>query len=81
MNKVALPRTFSEHGDEIIINELESAILAAEENCSGDTCTLPSTQHLQIRVSLQSRVQKSTKINLNTKSLNKIPFFSCSGRL
>ena len=38
-------------GDEKIIPEIAEAIFAeAEENCIGNTCTLPATQHLQIRV-------------------------------
>ena len=45
-----VPRDLVENGDEVDITELEAALLAAEENCSGDICTLPPTQHLQIRV-------------------------------
>ena len=61
-----VPRDIVENGDEIIDTELEAALLSAEENCVGDwldmECTLPATQHLQIRViSLQQL--KCTKKN------------------
>lgn len=45
-----IPRNLIDDGDEVVITELEAALLAAEENCSGDICTLPPTQQLQIRV-------------------------------
>ena len=45
-----VPRDIVENGDEEDITEIEAALLAAEENCSGDTCILPATQHIQIRV-------------------------------
>ena len=50
---VELPRSLTEGSDEITIDELESILIAAEENCSGSKCNLPETQHLQIRVSLK----------------------------
>ena len=55
-NPLAVPRQllFTEpkyEGDEGIIPELEEVLLAAEANCDAQgTCTLPETQHLQIRV-------------------------------
>ena len=30
----------------------EAELIQAEESCSGGTCTLPATQHLQVRVRL-----------------------------
>ena len=39
-----------EEGDEEIIPALADALFNAEENCIGNTCTLPATQHLQLRV-------------------------------
>jgi hypothetical protein len=45
-----VPRDLVEDGDEVDITELKAALLAAEDNCIGDICTLPPTQHLQIRV-------------------------------
>ena len=39
-----------EEGDEEIIPALADALFNAEENCVGNTCTLPATQHLQLRV-------------------------------
>ena len=53
---LAVPRQsiFSDpkyEGDEVILPELEQVLLAAEANCNAQgTCTLPETQHLQIRV-------------------------------
>ena len=51
MDKISVPRSILEHGDEEVIDELQTALNAAEENCAGGTCTLPETQHLQVRVS------------------------------
>ena len=45
-----VPRDIVENGDEEDITEIETALIAAEENCSGGTCILPATQHIQIRV-------------------------------
>jgi len=50
MDKISVPRSISEHGDEEVIDELQTALNAAEENCAGGTCTLPETQHLQVRI-------------------------------
>jgi hypothetical protein len=36
--------------DEVIIPETQEALFKAEKNCAGGSCTLPETQHLQIRV-------------------------------
>ncbi len=38
--------------DEFIIPETQEALLTAEKNCEGGSCTLPETQHLQIRVGI-----------------------------
>ena len=42
----------SQDGDEMILDAEHSALITAEESCSGGVCTLPATQHLQIRVRL-----------------------------
>lgn len=47
-----LPRKIAEDNDELIIDEVETAILNAEKNCKKGKCTLPETQHLQIRVNI-----------------------------
>ena len=49
---LVVPRdeNIEEEGDELIIPALAEALFAAEANCVGNTCTLPATQHLQIRV-------------------------------
>mgnify|MGYP001483904984 CR=1 FL=1 len=51
-NVLVVPRdeNVGEEGDEEIIPALADALFTAEENCVGNTCTLPATQHLQIRV-------------------------------
>ena len=41
-----------QNGDEIIIPVIMDQIINAEENCIDGACTLPETQHLQIRVSM-----------------------------
>ena len=45
-----LPRKIAKDSDELIIDEVETAIINAEKKCSKGKCTLPETQHLQIRV-------------------------------
>ena len=40
----------TEENDVAIIPELQKALLTAEKNCAAGTCSLPATQHLQIRV-------------------------------
>ena len=49
---LVVPRdeNIEEEGDEEIIPAIEEALLNAEANCIGNTCTLPATQHLQLRV-------------------------------
>ena len=49
---LVVPRdeNIEEEGDEVIIPALAEALFTAEANCVGNTCTLPATQHLQIRV-------------------------------
>ena len=51
-NVLVVPRdeNVGEEGDEEIIPALADALFNAEENCVGNTCTLPATQHLQLRV-------------------------------
>ena len=39
-------------GDEGLLVDGEAALNDAEANCASGTCTLPATQHLQIRVIL-----------------------------
>ena len=40
----------TEENDVAIIPELQKSLLIAEKNCAAGTCSLPATQHLQIRV-------------------------------
>ena len=47
-----LPRKTAKDNDELIIDEVETAILNAEKKCKKGKCTLPETQHLQIRVNI-----------------------------
>ena len=42
----------TEDGDEEILGGPEAELLATEEACSGGVCTLPATQHLQVRVNI-----------------------------
>merc|ERR1712172_424422 len=52
-NRVAIhfPRTITQVGsDELILSEIQAADFAAAADCSDGTCTLPSTQHMQIQV-------------------------------
>jgi len=68
-----VPRDLVENGDEVDITELEAALLAAEENCSGDICTLPPTQHLQIRIGYGDGI----KNYLNGTALTEAYIASC----
>jgi len=48
---IKLPRTITQVGDdELTISEIEAADFAAASDCADGTCTLPSTQHMQIQV-------------------------------
>ena len=49
---LAVPRddNNTEENDVAIIPELQKALLTAEKNCAAGSCSLPATQHLQIRV-------------------------------
>ena len=47
-----VPRKTAKDSDELIIDEVETAILNAEKKCKKGKCTLPETQHLQIRVNI-----------------------------
>ena len=50
-------QTNDEDQDDVeIVPEYEKDFSAARKRCSGDDCTLPPTQHLQIRVKF-SRVK------------------------
>merc|ERR1712172_402987 len=48
---IHFPRTITQVGnDELTISEIEAADFAAASDCADGTCTLPSTQHMQIQV-------------------------------
>merc|ERR1712086_1169862 len=48
---ISVPRTITQAGDdELILSEIEEAEFAAAADCADGTCTLPSTQHMQIQV-------------------------------
>ena len=51
-DRLRLPRKTAKDNDELIIDEVETAILNAEKKCKKGKCTLPETQHLQIRVNI-----------------------------
>jgi len=42
--------TVTEDSDELFLDGPEALLIAAEEACVGGVCTLPATQHLQVRV-------------------------------
>jgi len=45
-----IPRNKTDYDDADAIPEIEEAFIQAQQSCSGGTCSLPATQHLQIRV-------------------------------
>merc|ERR1739838_844 len=48
---IHFPRTITQVGsDETILSEIQEADFAAAADCTDGTCTLPSTQHMQIQV-------------------------------
>merc|ERR1739844_19847 len=48
---IPFPRTITQVGsDEMILSEIQEADFAAAADCIDGTCTLPSTQHMQIQV-------------------------------
>merc|ERR1739844_796269 len=48
---IPFPRTIKQVGsDELILSEIQEADFAAAADCTDGTCTLPSTQHMQIQV-------------------------------
>ena len=48
---VLVPRgLIQDDGDGVVIPEFEDAFVATEKMCAGGSCTLPASQHLQIRV-------------------------------
>merc|ERR1712172_96759 len=48
---IHFPRTITQVGsDELILSEIQEADFAAAADCTDGTCTLPSTQHMQIQV-------------------------------
>ena len=50
---IKLPRTITQFGDdELTISEIEAADFAAASDCADGTCTLPSTQHMQIQANI-----------------------------
>jgi len=44
-----IPRNKTDYVDGDVIPEFEQAFIKAQENCAGGGCSLPATQHLQIR--------------------------------
>ena len=51
---VLVPRGFiQDDGDGVVIPEFEDAFVATENMCAAGSCTLPASQHLQIRVILR----------------------------
>merc|ERR1711971_748093 len=44
-----IPRNKTDYIDSDVIPEFEQAFVKAQENCAGGGCSLPATQHLQIR--------------------------------
>ena len=50
---IPFPRTITQVGDdELTISEIEAADFAAASDCADGTCTLPSTQHMQIQANI-----------------------------
>ena len=50
---INFPRTITQvSDDELTISEIEVADFAAASDCADGTCTLPSTQHMQIQASI-----------------------------
>ena len=50
---IPFPRTITQVGsDEMILSEIQEADFAAAADCTDGTCTLPSTQHIQIQVNI-----------------------------
>merc|ERR1712172_358353 len=48
---IHFPRMITQVGsDELILSEIQAADFAAAADCTDGTCTLPSTQHMQIQV-------------------------------
>ena len=48
------PRTITQVGsNELILSEIQEADFAAAADCTDGTCTLPSTQHMQIQASFK----------------------------
>ena len=45
-----IPRNKTDYDDADVIPEFEEAFIKAQQSCSGGTCSLPPTQHLQMRV-------------------------------
>ena len=51
---INFPRTITQVGsDELILSESQEADFAAAADCTDGTCTLPSTQHMQIQASFE----------------------------
>ena len=67
----------TEENDVAIIPELQKALFTAEKNCAAGSCSLPATQHLQIRVcitlwglELDSKQLKTVKLQYVLLILN-----------
>ena len=58
----------TEENDIAIIPELQKALLTAEKNCAAGSCSLPATQHLQIRVCINNIGPRVSK-QLETENL------------
>ena len=54
--------TVTEDSDEEILDGPEALLIAAEEACVGGVCTLPATQHLQVRVNISVLILKDSWI-------------------
>ena len=68
---LAVPRddNKTEENDIVIIPELQKALFTAEQKCAAGSCTLPVTQHLQIRVCINIIGPRVSK-QLDTVNLN-----------
>ena len=50
---IRFPRTITQlSDDELTISEIEAAEFAVAADCADGTCTLPSTQHMQIQANI-----------------------------
>ena len=50
---IHFPRTITQIGsNELILSEIQEADFATAADCTDGTCSLPSTQHMQIQASI-----------------------------